>query len=63
MSNKRDVIRHKRRLIREGRKISSELHYGSADNRIFGDGNEFRSALYGMDSALDRMDRATKPLA
>ncbi len=63
MSDKRDFIRHKRRLIREARKISNELHYGSADNRIFGETNDFNYALYEMDAALKKMDRATKSLA
>ena len=63
MSTKRDFIRHKRRLIREARKISTALHYGCADNRIFGDADGFRSAVYDMDIALVKMDRATRPLS
>ena len=61
--NKRDFVRQKRRLIRDARKIAIALHYGSADNRIFGDTDEFRRAVYDMDIALVKMDRATRPLA
>lgn len=59
---RRELIREKRREIRQARNVAKALHLGCSLTGLFDGSGDFRKAVYQMDAALDEMDRITKPL-
>ncbi len=60
---RREFLREKRRQIKRARKVLGQLHCGCAVPELFDGTDDFWTAVYKMEDAVNEMDRITKPLA
>ena len=60
---RREFIRDKRKSLKVAKKAVQELRYGCAMRKMFDGTFAFRDAVHRMDSAIETMDKITKPLA